>query len=271
MIELKDACEKAGYKVVHIKTDSIKIANSNDEIRDFVMEFGKKYGYTFEHEATYDKMCLVNDAVYIAKYSDDEVNSEKKRGTWTATGAQFAHPYVFKTLFSHDPITFQDKCETKSVTSKLYLDMNEDCDDVTLEEKELEKRRKMKRTGKNARLNPDFKDYSDEWLEERIASGHRYEFIGRVGLFCPIKPGYGGGALYREQDGKYYAVAGTSGFRWLEAETVMNLYKEDAIDLRYFDKLVQDAASQILLYADLDWFCSDEKYTGTDADPIWPF
>ena len=75
----------------------------------------------------------------------------------------------------------------------------------------------------------------------------------------------------REQDGKYYAVTGTSGFRWLEAETVMNLYKEDAIDLRYFDKLVQDAASQILLYADLDWFCSDEKYTGTDADPIWPF
>ena len=271
MIELKDACEKAGYKVVHIKTDSIKIANANDEIRDFVMEFGKKYGYTFEHEATYDKMCLVNDAVYIAKYSDDEVNSEKKRGTWTATGAQFAHPYVFKTLFSHDPITFQDKCETKSVTSKLYLDMNEDCDDVTLEEKELEKRQKMKRTGKNARLNPDFKDYSDEWLEERIASGHRYEFIGRVGLFCPIKPGYGGGALYREQDGKYYAVAGTSGFRWLEAETVMNLYKEDAIDLQYFDKLVQDAASQILLYTDLDWFCSDEKYTGTDADPIWPF
>ena len=27
---------------------------------------------TFEHEATYDRMCLVNDAVYIAKYKSAE-------------------------------------------------------------------------------------------------------------------------------------------------------------------------------------------------------
>lgn len=271
MIDLKEACVKKGYTVVHIKTDSIKIANADDSVRDFVMDFGKKYGYNFEHEATYDKMCLVNDAVYIAKYSNDQVNSEKKRGTWTATGAQFAHPYVFKKLFSHEPIIFKDKCETKTVTSSLYLDMNEDYDDVSLLEKELDKRIKMEKTGKNARLNPDLKEWSKDDLISKIKEGHNYQFIGRAGSFCPIKPGCGGGVLYREQDGKYYAAVGTTGYRWLESEVVKELDKEKDIDLKYFDKLVQDAAEQILLYADLDWFCSDEKYTGTDADPIWPF
>lgn len=267
MIDLREACEARGYNVIHIKTDSIKIADSNDEIRDFVMEFGKKYGYTFEHEATYDKICLVNDAVYIAKYA----YPENEKGKWTATGAQFAHPYVFKTLFSHEPIEFKDKCETKTVNSSLYLDMNERREDVTLLEKELEKRLKMERTGKNARLNPDLKEFSNDYLKEKIMDGHNYVFVGRAGSFCPIKPDCGGGVLYREQDGKFYAAVGTSGYRWLEAETVKALGKEDDIDLRYFDHLVQDAADQILSYADLNWFCSDEEYTGTDADEIWPF
>ena len=265
MIDLREACEKRGYKVVHIKTDSIKIADTNDKVTEFIMEFGKKYGYNFEHEATYDKMCLVNDAVYIAKYK------EPHSGEWTATGAQFAHPYVFKQLFSHEPLVFKDKCETKTVTSSLYLDMNEDYDDVSVYEVELEKRIKAERTGKNVRLNKDLQDISNEALIELISKGHNYQFIGRAGSFCPIKPECGGGVLYREQNGKYYAATGTSGYRWLEAETVKNLNKEGDIDIRYFDGLVQDAADQILKYADLEWFCSNESYTGTDEDPIWPF
>lgn len=265
MIDLQEACEARGYKVVHIKTDSIKIADTNDEVTEFIMEFGKKYGYNFEHEATYDKMCLVNDAVYIARYKFPH------KGEWTATGAQFAHPYVFKQMFSHDPIEFRDKCETKTVTSALYLDMNEGYDDVEVYEIELEKRLKAEKTGKNVRLNSELSGYSNEELYEMIAEGHNYQFIGRAGSFCPIMPGCGGGILYREQNGKYYAATGTSGYRWLEAETVKNLDKEDCIDLKYFDHLIQDAADQIYLYADLDWFCSDEEYTGTDADPIWPF
>ena len=213
MVDLKEAVEKKGYTVAHIKTDSIKIPDATDYIIDFVMEFGKKYGYTFEHEATYDKMCLVNDAVYIAKY---------KNGKWTATGAQFAQPYVFKTLFSHEPITFEDLCETKSVTSSIYLDMN-------------------------------------EGLPE---DQHDYQFIGRVGLFCPIKPGHGGGILYREKDGKYNSVTGTKGYRWLEAETVKNLKMEDAIDKSYYTSFVDDAIQDIAKYGDFEWFTSDEPYDG---------
>ena len=116
MINLKHEVQRRGFTVAHIKTDSIKIPNATPEIIRFVTEYGKQYGYTFEHEATYDRMCLVNDAVYIARYADG-----KHAGEWTATGTQFQVPYVFKTLFSKEPITFDDMCETKAVTTALYL------------------------------------------------------------------------------------------------------------------------------------------------------
>ena len=70
MINLKHEVQERGFTVAHIKTDSIKIPDATPEIIQFVMDYGKRYGYTFEHEATYDRMCLVNDAVYIAKYKD---------------------------------------------------------------------------------------------------------------------------------------------------------------------------------------------------------
>jgi len=110
MIELKKYVQELGYQVVHIKTDSIKIADADDEIIDMVFTFGEKFGYTFEHENTYEKFCLVNDAVYIAKskHGEDE--------EWTAIGAQFRVPYVYKVLFSGDPILRTDLAETKQVS-----------------------------------------------------------------------------------------------------------------------------------------------------------
>jgi hypothetical protein len=110
MIQLKNYVQELGYKVVHIKTDSIKIADADDEIIGLVFEFGEKYGYTFEHESTYEKFCLVNDAVYIAKsYYGDDVR-------WTAVGTQFKVPYVYKMLFSNDVIFPKDLAETKQVS-----------------------------------------------------------------------------------------------------------------------------------------------------------
>ena len=52
MIDLKHFIQEKGYKVVHIKTDSVKIPDATPEIIQAVTEFGKKYGYDFEHEAT---------------------------------------------------------------------------------------------------------------------------------------------------------------------------------------------------------------------------
>lgn len=175
MINLKHEVQKRGFTVAHIKTDSIKIPDATPEIIQFVMDYGKQYGYTFEHEATYEKMCLVNDAVYIAKYADG-----KHAGEWTATGTQFQVPYVFKTLFSKEPIIFDDMCETKSVTTSLYLDFNEDLPE-------------------------------DE---------HDYRFVGKIGKFTPVKEGCGGAILLREKDGKYYAATGSKGYRWMESDMV---------------------------------------------------
>jgi hypothetical protein len=187
MVDLKHAVQEQGFTVAHIKTDSIKIPDATPEIIEFVTEFGKKYGYEFEHEATYEEFVLFNDAVYIAK--DDK--------GWHATGAQFLHPYVFKTLLSGEEITFDDLCETKNVAKgSIYLDFGEN-----------EPRR----------------------------------FVGRISSFVPVTPGPGAGTLLRVTDEKEFAVTGTKGYLWMEAETLKQMAAEDRIDYSYFDNLVEKA------------------------------
>lgn len=258
MTDLKHEVQKKGFTVAHIKTDSIKIPDATPEIIQFVIDFGKRYGYTFEHEATYERMCLVNDAVYIAKYKDG-----KHAGEWTATGTQFAVPYVFKKLFSKEPIVFEDMCETKSVTSALYLDMNETLPDVSEYEKQFAKL--LKDIGDISKLEDPMTDECQEFerLGKIIADGHNYIFVGRVGQFCPIKPGCDGGLLMREKDGKYYAATGSKGYRWKESEIVKELGLEEEIDRSYYDKLVDDAVETISKYGDFEWFISDDPYEGS--------
>ena len=270
MINLKHEVQKRGFTVAHIKTDSIKIPDATPDIIQFVMDYGKMYGYTFEHEATYDRMCLVNDAVYIAKYKDG-----KHAGEWTATGTQFQVPYVFKTLFSKEDITFDDMCETKSVSTSLYLDMNESLPDVSVYETALNLRQSNKAetdlTRKEAALLNNFIDIPDEEIEELVATGHNYHFVGRVGRFCPIKSGREGGILLREKDGKYYAATGTKGYRWLESEIVKTLNKENDIDRSYYDKLVNDAIKTISQYGDFKKFVSDDSVMDFPPDDELPW
>ena len=125
MITLKHKLQEMGYTVVHIKTDSIKIANYDEKCKKFLMDFGKKYGYTFEHEATYSKMCIVDDAQYVA-YEVEADGEKLETPFWTVTGAKFASPYLFKNLFSHEPVTFDDLPETKSVSDAAIYICNED-------------------------------------------------------------------------------------------------------------------------------------------------
>ncbi len=266
MVDLKHEVQKRGFTVAHIKTDSIKIPNATPDIIKFVMDFGKKYGYTFEHEATYDRMCLVNDAVYIAKYQGTEwcektygylpTKQKKKAGKWDATGKQFAVPYLFKTLFSHEQIEFSDMCETFSVSKgDLYLDMNENLPDVSEFEKKLEKLEKMYREGK---LSDTTFEPEAGVLREAITDGHNMIFVGRVGQFTPILPGHNGGILYRVNEGKKYAAAGSTGYRWLESEMVKTMEKENAIDRSFYNKLVDDAVETISKYGDYEWFVSGD-------------
>ncbi|HEY7416609.1 MAG TPA: hypothetical protein VH593_15570, partial [Ktedonobacteraceae bacterium] len=200
MVALKNAVQEKGFQVIHIKTDSIKIPHATPEIIEFIVNYGREYGYDFEHETTYSKMCLVNDAVYIAR---------SENGEWTAVGAQFAHPFVYKTLFSGEEVTFDDCCETKTVTKgALYLDFGE---------------------------------------------GGDPHFVGRAGLFVPVKEGHGGGFLLRGQDGTYHAATGTKGFLWKEAAVVQELGQEDSINIEYFRKLADAAVKNITRFGDIDW------------------
>lgn len=257
MTLLTDQVQKRGYTVCHNKTDSIKIPDATPEIIEFVTKFGKEYGYDFETEAEFEKYCLVNDAVYIAKDKD---------GRWTATGTQFAVPYVFKTLFDKMPIEFDDLCELKSVKKgAMYLDKNEDLEDITPYETELSKRQRGVK-----RLNPDMEKYSDEDLEKIISDGHNYVFIGRVGEFCPMKPGAGGGELVCINENKIGAVTGTKGYRWMESAMVKELGKEADIDKSYYDRLVNEAVETISQFGDFEWFVSDDPYIGPaiKSDPL---
>lgn len=201
MIDLKHMVQEAGYTVVHIKTDSIKIANADQHIIDLVSRFGEKFGYVFEHEDTYDRLCLVNDAVYIAR------KAECLSDCWKAVGAQFQHPFVFKSLFSGETLGFEDFIETKQVMKgAMYLEFEE---------------------------------------------GKDMHFVGRIGQFVPVISG--GGTLYRVHDGKNYAVTGTKGRRWVEAETARSMDR-DLIDMDYFNKLTDDAIKAINKFGDFEQF-----------------
>lgn len=238
MKTLQDEVAKRGFTVAHIKTDSIKIPEATPEIIKFCTDFAKDYGYTFEHEATYAKMTLVNNAVYIARFATSDWcqsqygyvpgDNAEESGNWTATGTQFQVPYVFKTLFSKEPLVFDDMCETKSVSKgAIYLD-------------------------------------KDEGLPE---GEHNYIFVGRVGQFTPVNNGYGGGDLMRlageNPDGskKFAYVTGSSGFKWLESEMVRELYPEHpetVVDRDYYTKLVDEAVEAINKYGDFEWFVSED-------------
>ena len=235
MIDLMNEVQSLGFTVAHIKTDSIKIPNATPEIIDYVMKFGEKYGYKFEHEATYEKMCLVNDAVYIAKYATPEKCKELYgyvpgdcndpdhiAQPWTATGTQFQVPYVFKKLFSKEPIEFTDLCETKSVSSCMYLNMNPNIPNEEVKTEDM-------------------------------------QFIGKVGGFTPMKPGYGGNLLReaidkKTGDKKYGFVNGTKGYYWLESDMVKELNKEEYIDRTIYNELVNDAIKTIEKYGDFERF-----------------
>jgi hypothetical protein len=196
MIDLKYDLKKVGYPPVHIKTDSVKIPNATPKKIKYIIEHGKKYGYEFEHEVTYDRFCLVNEAVYIAC----------KDGKWTAVGSQFQHPYVFKTLFSGEELTFDDFCESKSVVQgTMYLDREEHEKGETL-------------------------DY------------HNMRHLGRTGRFVPVISG--GGTLLRVKDARYFAVAGTKGYKWIDAEIAKTM-PDLKIDMSYFEKLKNEAVKTI--------------------------
>lgn len=158
--------------------------------------------------------------------NDAEYVGRLKDGTWIATGTKFIRPVPFKTLFSKEDLVLKDYVIPFSVTStKMYLDYDENL--------------------------PEGK--------------HAFQFVGKVGAFLPVKPGRGGGRLYRqaidkEGNYKYDSVSGTKGYRWMEAYRY-DESKYDDIDMSYYDDQIDTIKEEIGKYVDFDEFVSEQAYS----------
>ena len=207
MVDLKHFVQEKGYTVAHIKTDSIKIPNADDRIISEVFEFGRRYGYVFEHEATYDRMLLANDAVYIAHDEDG----------WHATGKQFQEPLVFKTIFSGDPLNLEDVAQTRSVTTRMFLEFGE------------HDRKFVGRVGSFLPVVP-----GTPGAGRLVRENHRTDKEGNELI-------------------SYGDVSGCKGYRWLDYEDVQGDWR-DVYDDRYGRQLVDAAMDQIRKWTDVDAF-----------------
>ena len=216
MLTLKHKLIEMGATIVHISVDSIKLANASKKIIDFIFSYGKEYGYDFEHEAHYDKMCIVNDAVYIAHevMADGNILEEP---FWTPTGKQFMVPYVFKTLFSHEELKFEDLVIPFQTQTALYL--------------------------KRSIGDTDSNDYK--------FIGRFGSFVPvseESGIGCEL--------LRDAGEGKFAAATGTKGYLWAEAELIKASYGEpmSVIDWSYFDDLADKAKATIEEYVPFEEF-----------------
>lgn len=223
MVNLKKAVQELGAKVLHIKTDSIKILNPTKEIEKFILKYGKDYGYTFEVESVYERFCLVNNAVYIAKEKD---------GKWTATGKQFQVPFVFKTLFSHEPLIFEDFCETKEVKKgDMYLNMR--------------------------------KDDKDNYVF--IGRVGRFTPVKDGGILCrKIGDKYHAVTGTKRTNGDPYL--------WLESEAVKDKWEkiEEIVDKSYYERLVNEAVKTISNYGDFEQLIANDILEGNMNPPEKP-
>lgn len=284
MITLKNEVEKMGFEVIHCKTDSIKVVNPTPELHQFVNDFGEKYGYIFEVEEKFEKIALLNRAVYVAKeFEDSPAYLDRKEddtnaSRWTATGGTAKEQsYVMKKLFTGEAWDISDLPQKKKAAKgALYLDYNEDFPDISAELKELTKLKKywtndglyLKDRPKEE-IKPNLERIKA--LESYISKQHDYKFVGRVGQFVPIKPGCGGAELLCNRDGKYVAVAGTTGYRFKEYAYVVANHLEDEIDMSFYDKMCDDLKQDICdlvpeeektqIYEELF-----DKYNGNVAD-----
>ena len=247
MILLTKTLDDKGIPWVHVKTDSIKIPNITPDVVEFVKEFGKKYGYNFDHEATYREMCLLNGSTYVAK-----VESGKHAGEWVCVAAQYQHPYVKKTLFTKEPIQVEDMCETREVKTKMVLDFNE-----SLPEGE----HNYEFIGRIGRFLPVKEGYGggmlmrdkDKEYDKQLAEWER-KYAGR-------DPGPGNeiDGINAPKPDRYAAVSNTKGYRWLEYEKVKAFPQEqvmEMIDMRYYRALIDDAIAGIEKYRSFDEFVS---------------
>ena len=206
MVEVKEAVEAAGYQVVHIKTDSIKVAHPDQACEDLIMSIGHKYGYDFEVEDRFDKFCLVNKACYIARTDD---------GEWHGKATMMIEPYVLKTLFTKEPLTFDDLCQTKEVkrATPMYLNFNESGEDNYVH------------VGHVGLFTPVRAGQNGGLLLKQVTVGDTVKFD---------------------------AVTGTKGYRWVESCTLNGDMSQ--VDYTFYEELARAAREEVEKYVPYEEF-----------------
>ena len=211
MIGLQKELEKRGTKLIHVKTDSIKLEDPTLEDIQFCLAYGKRYGYTFVHETTYERMCLINKADFVAWYANPDeckarygyIPSKQHDGGWTVTGAVFAKPgYAWKQLFTHEDIDITDLLELKTVSGDAKMYLKNDTDEI---------------------------------------------FVGKAGNFLPVKTG--GLDLVRVAGDKESFVAGTKGYHWMIYDPDHKVDMKD-IDYAYYEEKKEKMIAEIAVYGD---------------------
>jgi len=100
-----------------------------------------------------------------------------------------------------------------------------------------------------------------------------------------MRAGTGGGVMLREKEVKtknpdtgeeevemkYYAVTGTKGWRWMEAEMVETLDKLESVEREYYEEFVSDAIETIGKFGDWEEFIYGDSQTliGSEDMPPW--
>lgn len=198
MIDLKHFVQEMGLSAVHIKTDSIKVPGATPDQVEEIQAFAKRYGYVLEHEATYDTMVLFDKAQYIAR-------AEGPGGHWSATGALFQDPYVYKRLLSNEEIHLEDLLVTKAVAKgTMYLDFNE-----ALPENE-----------------------------------HDYQFVGRAGQFMAVQDG-GELLVLRDDRYVSVAGTKGHRFITSDAARTVDWRDPSVVDAEYYEDKVRSARAQV--------------------------
>lgn len=216
ILELKRQLEAKGVKVIHVKTDSIKVTSPSEETKKFIYSFAERFGYQFEIEHIYKKFCLVNNAVYIAKYAEPEIDNDREVW-WDATGKEFQRPVVYKTLFSGEPLEFYDLCETREVRTSMYIDFNEN-------------------------------NESDESKRHFIGKVGLFCPVSKGGGALKAKRTNKDGVV------TYANVTDTSGYKWLEAEDIDKDRYTEIIDMNYYNKVIDSAKKHIEEFGDYEEF-----------------
>lgn len=264
MMMLEEEMVERSVNVIHVKTDSMKLTNYLPEDIDYAMKRANEFGYTFEIECVYDRLALVNKAVLIGHHEGKPEHGPK---TWEAVGSQFAEPFVYKKLFSHEEIEEADFMSLKAVKSAIYLGerfigKNANVYASNTGEDLLSAREVNIAQSIQVRAQKPIEKY----LPKRDYEGLSYaeqesNRVAKIAKELDLKPELVKNIIDnnfpKTNVTKYNYVTGTKGYKWgLSSE-----YKgKDDVDMYYYKRLVDEAVDSIYDVGDGNIIFEGTKY-----------